>query len=61
MPAVVEKHPDVLYVILGNTHPSVLRQSGEEYRNYLKRLAVQLNVQNNVYFINKFVRDEQLF
>lgn len=61
LPAVVEKHPDVLYVILGNTHPSVLRQSGEEYRNYLKRLAVQLNVQENVYFINKFVSDEQLF
>ncbi len=61
LPAVVEKHPDVLYVILGNTHPAVVRQSGEEYRNYLKRLAVQLNVDNNIYFINKFVSDEQLF
>ena len=61
LPAVVEKHPDILYVVLGNTHPSVLRQSGEEYRNYLKRLAIQLNVQNNVYFINNFVTDEQLF
>lgn len=61
LPNVVQKHPDVLYVILGNTHPSILRQSGEEYRNYLKRLAVQLNVEKNVYFINHFVSDEQLF
>lgn len=61
LPAVVEKHPNVLYVIIGNTHPSILRQSGEEYRNYLKRLAMQLKVENNIYFINKFVTDEQLF
>jgi hypothetical protein len=58
---VVAKHPDVLYVVLGNTHPVILRHTGEEYRNYLKRLAAQLNVENNVYFINKFVTDEQLF
>lgn len=57
---VVKNHPDILYVILGNTHPAVLRHSGEEYRNYLKRLAAQLNVDDNVYFINKFVSDEQL-
>lgn len=60
LPKVIENHPDVLYVILGNTHPAVVRNSGEEYRNYLKRLAVQLNVGDNVYFINKFVTDEQL-
>ncbi len=61
LPAVVKKHPEVLYVVIGNTHPSIVRQSGEEYRNYLKRLATQLNVEDNVYFINKFVTDEQLF
>lgn len=61
LPEIVPKHPEVLYVILGNTHPAVLRQAGEEYRNYLKRLAAQLNVYENVYFINKFVTDEQLF
>jgi glycosyltransferase involved in cell wall biosynthesis len=61
LPAVTERHPDVLYVVLGNTHPAIVRQSGEEYRNYLKRLAVQLKVENNIYFINNFVSDEQLF
>jgi glycosyltransferase involved in cell wall biosynthesis len=61
LPVVAEKHPDILYIVLGNTHPAVLRHSGEEYRNYLKRLAVQLKVQEHVYFINKFVSDEQLF
>ena len=38
LPGVVEKHPDTLYMILGKTHPNVLRYSGEEYRNYLRRL-----------------------
>ncbi|HEY2726059.1 MAG TPA: glycosyltransferase family 4 protein [Parafilimonas sp.] len=60
LPEVVIKHPEVLYVILGNTHPAILRQSGEEYRNYLKRFAAQLNLRDNIYFINKFVTDEQL-
>ena len=61
LPAVVKKHPDVVYVVLGKTHPSVLRSSGEEYRNYLKQLAEKSGVKDHVYFINQFVTDEQLF
>jgi len=33
LPKIVEKHPDVMYVILGNTHPGVIKNSGEEYRD----------------------------
>ena len=36
LPKIVEKHPDVMYVVLGNTHPGVLKNSGEEYRDHLK-------------------------
>lgn len=61
LPAVVERHPEVIYVVLGTTHPGVIRHSGEEYRNYLKRLAGQLGVADNVVFVPKFVTDEQLF
>ena len=39
LPKVVEKHPDVLYLVLGATHPNVLKHSGEEYRDYLLRLV----------------------
>jgi glycosyltransferase involved in cell wall biosynthesis len=60
LPAIVEKHPDVMYVILGNTHPGVLKNSGEEYRDYLKSLATKLNVSDHLTFINKFVSEEDL-
>lgn len=61
LPKIVEKHPDVMYVILGTTHPGVIRSSGEEYRDSLKRLARKLNVEENLVFINKFVSEQQLF
>src|SRR6185312_463276 len=60
LPKVVEKHPDVMYVVLGNTHPGVLKNSGEEYRDHLKTLAAQLNVSAHLTFINKFVPEDEL-
>ncbi|WP_026898587.1 glycosyltransferase family 4 protein [Daejeonella oryzae] len=61
LPQVVEKHPDVMYVVLGNTHPGVRKNSGEEYRDSLKSLATQLGVEKNLVFINKFVSEDELF
>ena len=60
LPAIAAKHPDIMYVILGSTHPGVIRSSGEEYRDSLKRLSVKLGVEKNVCFINKFVGEEEL-
>jgi glycosyltransferase involved in cell wall biosynthesis len=60
LPAIVEKNPDVMYVILGNTHPGVIKNSGEEYRDHLKSLAAKLNVSDHLTFINKFVSEEDL-
>lgn len=61
LPKIVAKNPDVMYVVLGTTHPGVIRNSGEEYRESLKKLAKQLQVEDNLTFINKFVSEEQLF
>lgn len=61
LPQIIEQHPDVMYVVLGNTHPGVIKNSGEEYRDGLKRLAAQLNVGKHLTFINKFVSEEELF
>jgi len=61
LPRVAEKYPDILYIILGATHPNVLKHSGEEYRNYLHRLAKKLGVEENVYFNNEFVSETKLF
>jgi len=60
LPAIVAEYPSVTYVVLGNTHPGVLKNLGEEYREYLKRLAVQLKVENHLIFINHFVPEEEL-
>jgi len=60
LPNIVAQHPDVVYVVLGNTHPGVVKNSGEEYRDYLKTLAADLGVANNLVFLNKFVEEEEL-
>lgn len=60
LPAIVANHPDTVYVVLGNTHPGVVKNSGEEYRDYLKELASNLGVENNLVFLNKFVEEEEL-
>ena len=61
MPKVVKKHPDVIYIVLGKTHPNVLRHSGEEYRIFLIRLVKSLQLENNVVFLNEFVDEQYLF
>jgi glycosyltransferase involved in cell wall biosynthesis len=60
LPAIIAEYPDVMYVILGNTHPGVLKNLGEEYREFLKLLAIQLKVENHLTFINHFVSEEEL-
>jgi len=61
LPKVVEQHPEVLYMILGTTHPNVLKVSGEEYRDFLKRLIKNYGLENNVVFLNQFVSERYLY
>jgi len=60
LPQIVEKHPEVLYVVLGATHPHVLRDSGDAYRNNLERMVDKLGVRDNVVFHNRFVEINEL-
>lgn len=60
MPAIIKADPSVLYVILGMTHPSVLRYDGESYRFGLQRMVKELGLHRNVIFHNRFVNDEEL-
>ncbi|MGA2407879.1 MAG: glycosyltransferase family 4 protein [Bacteroidales bacterium] len=61
LPKVVEKHPDVIYIVLGKTHPNVLRHSGEEYRIFLMRLVKSLQLEKHVIFLNEFINEQDLF
>jgi len=61
LPQIIEKHPEVLYIVLGKTHPNVLRHSGEEYRNYLQVLIKSLKLNDHVLLLNEFIDENELF
>jgi len=60
MPAVLERHPDTTYFVLGATHPHVREEHGEAYRLALEAQARELGVDRNVTFFNRFVSSEEL-
>lgn len=60
LPAVIEKHPDVVYIILGATHPHVLKLQGDAYRFMLQKLVRQLDIGEHVIFQNRFVALKEL-
>ncbi|MGK6321879.1 glycosyltransferase [Sphingomonas sp. DT-51] len=60
MPAVVEKNPDAMYIVLGATHPNLVAHEGEKYRESLKARATELGVGDNVAFIDAFVDHDDL-
>ena len=60
LPALTERHPNLLYVILGSTHPNLVAREGEAYRDRLKALAVNLGVATNVQFIDDFIEHDEL-
>ena len=57
---IVPDFPDVAYIVLGVTHPGVIRDSGELYRLSLERRAVELGIQRNVQFHKRFVSNDDL-
>ncbi|MGE5521958.1 MAG: glycosyltransferase family 4 protein [Candidatus Dadabacteria bacterium] len=61
LPAIVKKYPETIYLVLGKTHPAVLRHAGEEYRVYLLRLVKSLQLEKHVIFLNEFVNEKELF
>jgi hypothetical protein len=61
LPKVIDKYPDVIYIVLGKTHPNVLRHSGEEYRIFLMRLVKTLRLEKHVVFLNEFIDEQNLF
>ncbi|MFA7659211.1 MAG: glycosyltransferase family 4 protein [Candidatus Gastranaerophilaceae bacterium] len=60
MPLIVKEHPNVIYLILGQTHPHIIEKSGDSYRRDLQRLVNRLGMQNHIVFHNHFVKIETL-
>ena len=60
LPAVIKKHPDVAYIILGATHPNILKLHGDAYRIMLRQLVHKLDIGAHVIFQNRFVELTEL-
>ncbi len=60
LPAILERHPDPVYVVLGATHPHIKEQHGEMYRLGLESLALRLGVAEHIIFHNRFVSQGEL-
>lgn len=55
LPSVIEKYPDILFLILGKTHPTIVKQDGEKYREMLEEKVSQLNIHKHVRFVNEYL------
>lgn len=60
LPSIIEKFPNVLYLIIGKTHPTVKQEQGEAYRDSLEEKVVQLGLQGHVKFVDKYLPLDEL-
>ena len=60
LPRILAAHPDVRYLILGQTHPVVKQEEGERYRESLRTLADRLGVRDHVVFVDKYFTKAEL-
>ncbi|MDH5379938.1 MAG: glycosyltransferase, partial [Cyclobacteriaceae bacterium] len=56
LPKIVKKFPNVLYLVLGTTHPSVVKNEGEVYREFLETIVKEQGISKNVKFVNEYLR-----
>ncbi|HLJ82879.1 MAG TPA: glycosyltransferase family 4 protein [Candidatus Eremiobacteraceae bacterium] len=60
LPAVIERHPEVTYVLWGETHPEVRRADGERYRDSLQARAAELSLGDRFRLVNRYMPDEDV-
>ncbi len=60
LPRVVQKYPNLLYLVLGETHPGVRKNEGENYRNYLHDLVSELGLKKQVKFNNRYLTKNEI-
>lgn len=60
LPEIIKRFPNVIYLIIGKTHPEVMKREGEQYRNSLYNKIYELKLQDNVRFINRYLSLSEL-
>jgi glycosyltransferase involved in cell wall biosynthesis len=60
LPKIIEKEPNVLYLIIGKTHPNLIIDGVDAYRDKLEAMVEDLNIKDNVRFINEYLDTNEL-
>jgi glycosyltransferase involved in cell wall biosynthesis len=60
MPSIVAHRPNALYLVVGQTHPELLKTQGETYRNTLERLVEDLGMSDHVAFVNEYLTQRDI-
>lgn len=60
LPEIIKQHPDVLYLIIGKTHPGNIKNNQDDYRRFLKSLVRQLELSDHVKFYESYLELKQL-
>ena len=60
LPQILRDRPEILYLIIGETHPEVRKCEGEKYRQFLLDLVESLGMEKNVRFVNRFLPQNEL-
>jgi glycosyltransferase involved in cell wall biosynthesis len=60
MKEISESFPDAVYIVLGQTHPNLLEEEGEKYRDYLQQIIIDNHLEDNVRLINEYVPTKKL-
>lgn len=60
LPNIIKTSPEVVFLIIGKTHPTVVLNEGEQYRESLQEKIINLNLQNHVKFVNKYLPLDEL-
>jgi glycosyltransferase involved in cell wall biosynthesis len=60
LPKIIRRFPNVIYLVIGETHPNIQKKQGEKYRNFLYREVDRLGLKNNIHFFNKYMTLEEI-
>jgi glycosyltransferase involved in cell wall biosynthesis len=60
LPAIIDQHPEALYVVAGRTHPGVAQREGERYRLSLQQLVAELGLGSHVEFDDRFLAVDEI-
>jgi len=55
LPSIIKQNPEVVFLVMGKTHPEVVKNDGEKYREMLEQKVIDLGLQDHVRFINKYL------